>query len=62
MYVIDEKKEKYIERECTSRENISSFSLSIPVYSQWLIYSNLVILGYKTMPVIMMIIIKKDCY
>ena len=31
MYVIDEK-EKYIERECTSREKISSFSLSIPVW------------------------------
>ena len=63
LHTVDE--EKKIDKECTSQEQSCIYSLYLSsrdkIYSQWLTYNNLVILGYKKMTIIL-IIVKKDCF
>ena len=64
MNIIDKKKEKYIERVSLSKKVaiiLFIFPLCDKVHSQWLIYNNLAMLGYKIMTVIIMIIMEQDC-
>ena len=60
MNIIDKKKEKYIDRVSLSKKVLFIFPLCDKVHSQWLIYSNLAMLGYKIMTLIIMIIMEQD--